>query len=137
MKPEGEIVDAHTHDHEHAHGPHEGHLIELGKEQYHAELVFDAKTRKITVYVLDSEAKNPVAIDQTEITLNLTGDQPAKLTLKAAPQEGDAAGKSSRFEVDGSSVPETIRDEEAILGSVNLKIEGTEFAGEIKHEHEH
>ena len=46
---------AHEHDHGHAHpseGPHHGALIELGKEDYHAEIVHDEKTDTVTIYIL-------------------------------------------------------------------------------------
>jgi hypothetical protein len=38
-------------------GPHKGTLIELGEEEYHAELVNDEKTHTATIYLLDGEVK--------------------------------------------------------------------------------
>ena len=48
--------DGHAHAHP-AHGPHDGHLIELGEEEYHAELTHDDATKSVTVYLLDKETK--------------------------------------------------------------------------------
>jgi hypothetical protein len=59
---------------EHAHasaGPHGGSLIELGEEEYHAELVHDDASGIVTVYLLDSAAKTAVPIDATEVVINL------------------------------------------------------------------
>ena len=134
---QGEVTDAHDHSHEH--GPHDGHIIELG--DHHAELVFDEATRKITVYILDAEAKNAVPIDQREITLNLMADAgPTQLKLKAVPQEGEAEGMSSRFELAGDQLPEEVEAEDDIEGRIAAKIGGEDVSGEISHEghdHEH
>src|SRR3712207_2284723 len=60
--PEGE------HAHEHGEkGPHGGQLIELGKGDYHAELVHDDAAQRITIYVLDEKAAKPVPIKQKEL----------------------------------------------------------------------
>ena len=37
--------------HHHVHGPHEGELIEIGNEEYHAELLME-DNNKVTIYVL-------------------------------------------------------------------------------------
>ncbi|MGM0489947.1 MAG: hypothetical protein ACQESR_24720, partial [Planctomycetota bacterium] len=55
-------------------GPHGGHLIELGNEAYHAELLHDETKDSVTVYVLDAAGTKPVAISQPEIVLQLFRD---------------------------------------------------------------
>lgn len=138
--PEDDVVNT-TPDngHEHAaHGPHEGHLIELGDEQYHGEVVMDAATRTITVYILGSDAKSAQPIGETSVTLNLkVGETPTPLTLNAAPLEGEAEGQASRFEIAGESVPEAIHDEEDLQGDLVVTIDGQQFRGEISHDHGH
>jgi hypothetical protein len=123
--------------HEHEHGPHGGHLVELGEEEYHAEVVFDAKAAKITIYLLDSKAKNPSPGDVKEVTLKLTIDgKPESFAVPAAPQAGDPQGKSSRFELAGNAkIKSHIKDEEDLKGSVSATIGGKGFSGDIKHEH--
>jgi hypothetical protein len=135
--PKGVVVKEQSHEHEH--GPHGGHLVELGEEEYHAELAFDPKTAKVTVYLLDSTAKNAAPIDAKEITLKLALDGKAEaLALAAAPQSGDPQGKSSRFELaDNADVKSHVKDEEDLKGSVTATIAGKSFSGEIKHEHSH
>ena len=62
-------------DHAHPeHGPHEGMLIELGKEEYHAELVHDDAAGTVTIYLLDGSAKNAVPITPEEVVINLKHD---------------------------------------------------------------
>jgi hypothetical protein len=122
----------------HVHGPHGGHLIELGNEEYHAELVFDAKSRKTTIYILDGAAKGPHPIDATEIELHLEADGgEVELMLQAAPEAADGEGKSSRFELAADQLPESIKDEEDFAGHLLLEIDGKSFSGDIKHDHDH
>jgi hypothetical protein len=128
------------HDHAHPeHGPHGGHLVEFGEEEYHGEVCFDGETKKITVYVLDGEAKKAVPIAEKEVTINLVIDgKPQPFTAKAAPQDGEPEGKSSRFELSGSiEVAEHIKDEEDIQGNVSATIDGKPYSGKIVHDHDH
>jgi hypothetical protein len=130
-----EVVDD-PHGHGHEEGPHGGHLIELGDEEYHAELVFDEETRKTTVYILDAEAKSPHPIQAQTIDLDLDGDDgEIELTLAASPLENDGEGMSSRFELAADKMLESIKDEEDIKGHLHIKIGETEYIGEIEHDH--
>jgi hypothetical protein len=123
--------------HSHEEGPHGGHLVELGEEEYHAELALDPKASKITLYILDSTAKKPVPIDAKEIKLELTiGGQPKSFAAKAVPDKDDPSGKSSRFEVaDNADIKANIKDEEDLKGSVTAPIGGKTYTGKIVHEH--
>lgn len=124
--------DVHPHP---EHGPHEGHLVELGGEDYHAEIVFDHDARVLTVYLLGSDAASAMPIDTETVTLNLLVDEaPMILELPAAPLDGETEG-SSRFTVAGDVIPEAIRDEEDLEGSISVMIEGTQYRHEIGHEH--
>src|SRR3954447_6501560 len=84
------------HDHAH-HGPHHGHLMELGAEEYHAEWTHN-ESGKITVYILDGEAKKEVPIEADEIAIDvkLGNTPPVNYKLAAVnPTEG----KSATFEI--------------------------------------
>src|SRR6476620_7341258 len=76
---------AHDHEHDHVHnGPHHGHLMELGEEEYHAEWTHD-ESGKVTFYILDSEAKKEVPIAADEITIDVKiGDNAPKQYKLAA-----------------------------------------------------
>jgi len=125
------------HDHAHpAEGPHHGQLIELGKEEYHAELMHDEASRTVAIYVLDNEAKNAVPIEAKEVTVNLVvGGKPSQFTLSAAPQESDPAGKASRFQLADEKLCDGL-DAEGTTGRLNLEIAGKPFTGEVAH-HDH
>src|SRR3989337_1170847 len=78
-------------EHDHAHpseGPHGGSLIELGAEEYHAELIHDDQAGTVTIYLLDSAAKAAVAIDAPDVTINLTHEgRGEQFKLAAAAEE--------------------------------------------------
>lgn len=128
----------HAHDHGHGHGPHEGDLIELGEEEYHAEVVFDEEKHKVILYLLGADAKSAVPIEAKELTLEMPGkDAPVSHTLAAAPQEGDGEGKSSRFEITSEDLIEAFHHDPKSVGKFKVSIGGKDFTGEIKHDHDH
>ncbi|MBN8624847.1 MAG: hypothetical protein J0M17_05085 [Planctomycetes bacterium] len=122
-------------------GPHKGHLIELGKEEYHAELLHDDAAHKVTIYLLDGKAAKAVTIADNEIGVNLVvAGKPQHFKLPAVPQPEDAAGQSSRFELTSQEFCDAL-DDEKTTGRLNLTIAGKPYAGEITHaghdDHDH
>ena len=127
--------DAHPHGHPEE-GPHHGHLIELGNEEYHAELTHDDATNTVTIYLLGKDAKTAVAIADAEVFLNLvSAGKPLQVKLAAAPQESDPAGQASRFTIVDEAVLETLEAPET-TGRLNVTIADTPYIGAIEH-HEH
>ena len=129
--------DGHDHAAGHAEeGPHHGHLIELGEEEYHAELAHDDATKTVTVYLLDKEAKAPVAISDPEIVLNFVVDgKPLQAKLTANPQDGDPEGQASRFTITDETVLEA-HDAPKTTGRLNVTINGKQYSGTVEpHEH--
>lgn len=130
--------------HEHGHateGPHHGHLIELGEEEYHAELTHDEATSKVTIYLLDSGAKDSVPTAAAEVTINFAVDgKPKQFILLAVPDANDPPGQSSRFELANADLHEALEADNA-EGRLNVTINDKEFVGSIEHqahgEHEH
>lgn len=117
-------------------GPHHGHLIELGKEEYHAELTHDEASKTVTVYLLDGAAKSAVPIADAEITMNLVvAEKPAQFKLTAKPQEGDPEGQASRFSLTDETLLEALEAPKT-TGRLNLTIKGKEFVGTVEH-HDH
>jgi hypothetical protein len=133
-------ADAHAGEDEHAHeeGPHGGQIIELGDEEYHAELTHDDATHKVGVYLLDSTAKAAAAIDAPSVAVNCRIDEkPEQFTLVAVPQPGEPAGSSSYFELvseelcDGWDAPNSV-------ARLNVVIGGKPYVGLIEtHDHGH
>lgn len=136
--PDAEHGHAHSHDHGHEQGPHKGELIELGEEEFHAEVVFDEEAAKVSLYLLGPDAKTAVAIEAKELSLEMPGkDAPVTHALAAAPQEGDGEGKSSRFETKTADLFEAFHHNPKAAGKFKVTLGGKEFAGEIKHDHDH
>ncbi|MCO6435964.1 MAG: hypothetical protein J5J06_02625 [Phycisphaerae bacterium] len=121
---------------EHAHatvGPHGGDLIELGNEEYHAELLHDERAGTVTIYILDAHAKAAVPIDATELTINLKHDgQAEQFKLAASPDAGDPPGESSRFTSSDAELGEDLEHEGAEPQLV-VTINGKQYRGKIEH----
>lgn len=129
--------DGHDHGDEHAHpseGPHHGALIELGNEEYHAELVHDDQAGSVTIYVLDDHAKDPVAIAASEVTINLTHD--GKGSQFKLPAMDATDGKTSQF---GSSDPALAEglDAEGAKAQLVITINDKQYRGSVAHDHDH
>jgi len=139
----------HDHDHGDAHdhaaeGPHGGHIIELGVENYHAELSHDDATHKIGVYLLGSDAKTAAPIDAPSVTINVAVDgTPTQYTLPATPQSGEAAGKASYFELVSEPLCKIVCGESESKNTtarLSITIDNKPYVGIIEtepHEHGH
>lgn len=122
---------------EHVHGPHNGHILELGEEEFHAEVVIDA-TRKLSVYLLDEHVKASKPVENGTVTIDAMVDgKPVALALTATPQDGETDGKSSRFELAADQLPEAIKDIEGLSGKLTLKFGDKTLPAEIGHDHGH
>lgn len=129
-------VETSGHEHDHGDPPHHGTLIELGDEEYHAELVHDEKAKTVTVYILDSAAKKAVPIEAAEIVINLKHDgKPEQFPLKADPDSGDPQGKSSRFVSKDAELAEDL-DHKGANPQLAVQVAGKSYVGKIAHEHE-
>ncbi|MGB7346773.1 MAG: hypothetical protein WBD20_21305 [Pirellulaceae bacterium] len=116
------------------HGPHGGELIELGQESFHIEMTHENES--VAMYVLDTSATEPVAIDADKLTVSLKHDGQVKtFDLAADRQEGDADGKSSGFKSSDETLVQWM--ESGAEGAVSLQIDGKSFTGKISHHHDH
>lgn len=95
----------HSHGHDHGHlGPHEGHLVEVGNDNYHLEWAHDDATGKITVYVLDGAAKEPAPIAANEIVIERIiktdeGDDSKEYKLAAVNPTSDDPPQAAEFAI--------------------------------------
>jgi hypothetical protein len=127
--------DSAEHEHHH-HGPHNGHMMEIGEEEYHAEWTHD-ESGKVTFYILDAEAKKEVPVSADEIVIDVKiGDNPPKTYKLAAVNPTD--GKASAFEIVDKQF-EALFDQLKSSGlalTLHVNINGKQFDTPIK-EHEH
>lgn len=144
----GEEFKTHTelpppsHDHDHDHGkpgPHGGSLVELGEEEYHAELLIDHDAHVVRVYLLDKEGKTAVPTAATELSVD-TGSGEV-LLLKPARQESDPEGQASVFELVDDAVVHDLLDAGFIHGKLTVAIGEKTLTGGIDahfdHDHDH
>ena len=121
---------------EHAHpaeGPHHGVLVELGAEEFHAEVVHDDAAGTVVVYLLDSMGREAAFSEATEIVINLKhGDKPEQYTLTAKTTEGQAAGKNSEYSLSSKELLDALHDE-STTAKLSLTINGKPYAGTIEH----
>lgn len=124
--------------HEHPEeGPHHGALIELGDEEYHAELVHDEDAATVTIYLLDGAAKKAVAIDAKELTINVKRKgKPEQYKLDASPEKSDKKGMSSKFFAKSDKLCERL-DEEGADCRLRVTIGSKAYTGKIAHDHDH
>lgn len=128
-----EGADAHAHAES---GPHGGRLIELGRGEYHAELVRDESASRVMVYLLDRKASGAVASDAPELTLNLViAGQPRQVKVSADRQTTDPEGQASRYSTNDASVLEALHDTKT-NGRLLASVAGKQFSGALTpHDH--
>ena len=137
------VHDHSTHDGAHLHygaGPHGGMLLELGGEDFHAELVFDHDAHAVRIFLFKADAKTPLPSKTPAATLLL--DNNKTITLKALPLEGEADGMSSRFELIDEAFVHEVLDKNFLHGDLKVDIDGIPFKSHLdihfdnaKHEH--
>ena len=82
-----------------------------------------------TVYILGADERTPTPLDAAEIELTIS-DPVMQVTLKAAPQASDPAGKSSRF-IGNHEKLGVVQEYAGVLSGV---IDGTPYSGDFKEE---
>src|SRR5262245_6577760 len=82
------------HDHGHPNtGPSGGHLVEFQTEDFHAEWLHDDETGKLTIYILDGAAKQPVPIAAESISIEKKIGEKAEKYQLTGVDRSEAAAK--------------------------------------------
>ncbi len=115
-------------DGEHAHKPgqHGGTIVEIGKDNYHAEAVFE-KAGVVRLYMLGKDEARVEEVELQELTAyaRAAGDTRAiQLTLKPAPRRDDTKGKTSVFE---GTLPVELRERAVEVTVPAIRIGGGRF----------
>ncbi|TWU39399.1 C40 family peptidase [Novipirellula artificiosorum] len=120
----------------HGVGPHDGTIADWGGGKYHVEFTVDHDKQEGTVYILGADEKSPVPIEAESIDLSIN-DPVMQVSLKAAPQSSDPAGKASRFVGNHESLG-VVQEYAGTIGGV---VDGTPYSGDFTEEahgdHEH
>lgn len=114
-------------------GPHKGPVAEWGEEEYHLEVVADAKTGEVTVYVFgnhsDLHKGKAKAIEAKALTLSLKTTEPATtVKLEAKPAKEDPTGKSSVFVAKNDA----FKTDKKLAGSISGKLGTKPYSGDFK-----
>ena len=110
-------------------GPHGGGIVELGDEEYHAEIVVDHDTKSLAVFVLGKDAKTAEQVAAGEISITPEGKE--SLALKAAPQKGDGDGKASKFQIVDEALVHELLDAGFLHGELRITIGEKPYLGHI------
>jgi len=113
-------------------GPKGGPAAEWGKEEYHIEVIVDAKAGTVTAYVYgdDDDLKNGKRkpIDSKNITISFKTNPVVTVKLEPAPEKDDPTGKSSKFVGKSDSLPK----EGKLMGTVSGKVGNKPYTGDFK-----
>ena len=130
--PETGAHDEHAHPSE---GPHHGDLVELGNEDFHAEVIH-GEGGSVSIFILDSAATAAVPIDATELTINIThGGNAEQFKLLADRDASDPEGKASHFSLKNEELAKDLDDHDAAAKLV-VMIDGKSYSGKIEHDHD-
>jgi hypothetical protein len=112
--------------HEH-HAPHGGTPVVLGEEAYHLELVLDATSGELQVFILDGEMENFVrcVMPAFEIEATVAGEK-RLLSLKAVGDSatGETVGDTALFRAQADWL-KTIAEFDGVVKAIEIK--GTRF----------
>lgn len=135
--------DGHDHHHDHDHsaaGPHGGHVMEIGDEQYHAEWTHDDKSGKITIYLLDGDIKEDAWTTAESITITTKiRDDEQEHALLAVNQDEQEPPQASQFEITSPNLLTALNQVgPAVTAELKVTIGGESFRVEFeKHAHDH
>jgi hypothetical protein len=117
-EPEGEHV--------HKAGGHGGLVVEIGRDNYHAEVVFD-NNGVLRVYTLGKDEAVVIEVESQELTAFARTDGAAEaveLTLRPERRPGDAEGKTSQFV---GTLPNELRGKRVEVTVPSIRIDGVRY----------
>lgn len=134
----GHNHEAASHQHPTA-GPHGGALLELGNEEFHAELLLDEEHNQVTICLLDSSAVKPVEIEVPFLRINVkASDKPRQYKLTPVYVEGrEPAGATDCYAIVS---PQLMRDlhTKGHVAKLSVMIGRKVYSAMIQHApHEH
>jgi len=136
LAPESENAHA-GHDHHDHEGAHGGHVIEFdAAHAHHAELVFDEKSRDITLYFYGAEIGAAHSAEGLTVELE-EGDEEVQLKVATSPLDGETEETASCYVVAGANVPEGIQSAEDLHGHFHVTLDGQDFKGDLSNHEDH
>jgi hypothetical protein len=113
-------------DHAHKPGDHGGVIVPIGRDNYHAEAVFE-KGGKLRLFILGRDEAKVQEVELQDITAQVRPEgedtDPSPLVLKPEPQPGDSEGKTSHF---AGQLPPPLRGRKVFV-TATVRIGGDRF----------
>lgn len=115
-------------DDEHGHKPgdHGGIIVEIGRDNYHAEAVFE-KGGVLRLYILGKDEARVQEVENQEIAAFAKAkgaDDSLEFVLKPAPQKGDSPDKTSLFK---GELPKEVVGRKVEVTIPSIRINGERF----------
>jgi hypothetical protein len=115
-------------DSEHGHKPgtHGGNIVEIGRDNYHAEAVFE-KGGMVRLYLLGKDENKVQEVEVQTLTAHVRpegGTESVAIEIKPAPTREDSAGKTSRFTW---QLPQALRGKSVEVTVPCIRIAGERF----------
>jgi YHS domain-containing protein len=128
MRPQEPREQGARTDGEHGHKPggHGGNVVEIGRDNYHAEAVFE-KGGTLKLYLLGKDEAKVQEVESQVLTGYARvegGTEATPLTLRPVPQPGDAEGKTSQFV---GKLPQELRGKKVEVTVPSITIAGERF----------
>lgn len=124
--------EGHTH---YGAGPHGGTILELGGDDFHAELTINHDDHAIRIFLLKSDAKTPLPTKATEVILSIDGG--VRKQLPARPLESETGGESSRFELIDPAFFHEVLNQGFLHGDLFVEIDSKKFTSHLDIHFEH
>jgi hypothetical protein len=115
-------------DGEHAHKPggHGGNIVEIGRDNYHAEALFE-KGGTLRLYLLGKDEAKVQEVESQVLTGYARaegGTEATPFALRPVPQPGDASGKTSQFV---GKLPQELWEKKVEVTVPSITIAGERF----------
>jgi hypothetical protein len=113
-------------DHGHKAGQHGGTIVEIGRDNYHAEATFGDKGL-VRLHLLGKDEAQVQEVERQTLAAYAKADGDTKgveFMLEPKPRPDDTKGKTSIFE---GTLPESLRDKRVEVTVTTIRIEGGRF----------
>jgi len=112
--------------HGHKAGKNGGNIVEIGRDNYHAEVVF-SRDGGVRIFTLGKDEAIVQEVESQILTAYVTPEgksESVEFSLQAVSRPGDAEGKTSQFV---GTLPESLRGRRVEIIVPSIRIEGTRY----------
>jgi hypothetical protein len=123
-------------EHEHEPGAHGGTIVPIGRDNYHAEAVFEDNGR-VRLYTLGRDETKVQDVESQELVAYARpagGGDSARFVLEPEPQAGDAPDRTSQFV---GQLPDSLRGTAVQVTIPSIRINKDRFRLQLKSAVEH